>query len=150
QSMSGLMSVTGHGDGEPGGGPLRVGFSVGDITAGFYAVSAMLAALRHRDMVSGTGQNIDLSLLDAQLAAISHVAMMYLVSGQQPPRMGNASPITCPWQSFACASGEIMVAVGNDTQFAAFCKVLGVPEFATDERFKTNPLRVQHQQVLVP
>ena len=150
QSMSGLMSVTGHGDGEPGGGPLRVGFSVGDITAGFYAVSAILAALRHRDMVSGEGQYIDLSLLDAQVAAISHVAMMYLVSGRQPPRMGNASPITCPWQSFECADGQIMVAVGNDTQFLAFCKVLGVPELAADERFRSNPLRVKNRLVLVP
>ena len=150
QSMSGLMSVTGHGDGQLGGGPLRVGYSVADISAGFYAVSAILAALRHRDMVSAEGQYIDLSLLDAQVASISHVAMMYLVSGKQPPRMGNASPITCPWQSFTCQNGEIMVAVGNDTQFTAFCKVLGKPDLATDERFKTNPLRVQHQQVLVP
>ena len=150
QSMSGLMSVTGHADGLPGGGPLRVGYSVGDITAGFYAVAAILAALRHRDAVSGEGQHIDLALLDAQVASISHVAMMYLVSGQQPPRMGNASPITCPWQSFACADGELMVAVGNDTQFTAFCHVLGVPQLATDPRFTSNPLRVQHREALVP
>ena len=150
QSMSGLMSVTGHGDGEPGGGPVRAGFSVGDITAGFYAASAILAALRHRDMVSGEGQYIDLSLLDAQVAAISHVAMMYLVSGQQPPRMGNASPITCPWQSFECQNGQIMVAVGNDPQFRAFCKVLGIPELAMDARFTSNLLRVKNRLVLVP
>lgn len=150
QSMSGLMSITGHGDDQPGGGPMRVGFSVGDITAGFYAVSAILAALRHRDVVSGAGQHIDLSLLDSQVAAISHVAMMYLTSGQQPPRLGNASPITCPWQSFDCSDGQIVVAVGNDTQFAAFCRVLGAPELATDERFLTNPLRAKHRLVLVP
>ncbi|MET1114345.1 MAG: CoA transferase [Comamonas sp.] len=150
QSMSGLMSITGHGDDQPGGGPMRVGFSVGDITAGFYAVSAILAALRHRDVVSGEGQHIDLSLLDSQVAAISHVAMMYLTSGQQPPRLGNASPITCPWQSFDCLDGQIVVAVGNDTQFAAFCRVLGAPELATDERFLTNPLRARHRLVLVP
>lgn len=150
QSMSGLMSITGHADGEPGGGPMRVGYSVGDITAGFYAVSAILAALRHRDMVSGEGQHIDLALLDAQVASISHVAMMYLLSGQQPPRLGNASPITCPWQSFECADGQIVVAVGNDTQFVAFCQVLGVPELASDERFRTNPLRAQNRLVLVP
>ncbi len=150
QSMSGLMSITGHGDGEPGGGPMRVGYSVGDITAGFYAVSAILAALRHRDMVSGQGQHIDLSLLDAQVAAISHVAMMYLVSGNQPPRLGNASPITCPWQSFDCADGQIVVAVGNDTQFVAFCQVLGLPELPTDERFATNPQRARHRLLLVP
>ena len=150
QSMSGLMSITGHGDDEPGGGPMRVGYSVGDITAGFYATSAILAALRHRDMVSGQGQHIDLALLDAQVAAISHVAMIYLVSGRQPPRLGNASPITCPWQSFDCADGQIVVAVGNDTQFAAFCRVLGHPEWAADERFATNPLRAANRLVLVP
>jgi crotonobetainyl-CoA:carnitine CoA-transferase CaiB-like acyl-CoA transferase len=150
QSMSGLMSVTGHADDEPGGGPLRVGYSVSDITAGFYAVAAILAALRHRDVVSGEGQHIDLALLDAQVASISHVAMMYLVSGKQPPRLGNVSPITCPWQSFECADGQIVVAVGNDTQFAAFCRVLGHPEWAADERFATNPLRARHRQVLVP
>jgi crotonobetainyl-CoA:carnitine CoA-transferase CaiB-like acyl-CoA transferase len=150
QSMSGLMSVTGHADDEPGGGPLRVGYSVSDITAGFYAVAAILAALRHRDVVSGEGQHIDLALLDAQVASISHVAMMYLVSGKQPPRLGNVSPITCPWQSFECADGQIVVAVGNDTQFIAFCKVLGHPEWAADERFSTNPLRAKHRQVLVP
>ncbi|WP_159912360.1 CaiB/BaiF CoA-transferase family protein [Pantoea sp. 18069] len=150
QSMSGLMSITGQGDDQPGGGPMRVGFSVGDITAGFYAVSAILAALRHRDVVSGQGQHIDLSLLDSQVAAISHVAMMYLTSGQQPPRLGNASPITCPWQSFDCLDGQIVVAVGNDTQFAAFCQVLGAPELASDERFLTNPLRAKNRLVLVP
>ena len=150
QSMSGLMSVTGHADEEPGGGPMRVGFSVADITAGFYAVSAILAALRHRDMVSGEGQHIDLALLDSQVAAISHVAMMYLVSGKQPPRLGNASPITCPWQSFECSDGEIVVAVGHDSQFAAFCKVLGAPALARDERFLTNPLRARNRLDLVP
>ncbi|MBX6317160.1 CaiB/BaiF CoA-transferase family protein [Pigmentiphaga sp.] len=146
QSMSGLMSITGHPDGEP----LRVGYSVGDITAGFYAVAAVLAALRHRDVVSGQGQYIDLALLDAQVAAVSHVAMMYLVSGEQPPRLGNASPITCPWQSFDCSDGQIVVAVGNDTQFAAFCRVLGMPELAEDERFSTNRMRAKNQSELVP
>ena len=150
QSMSGLMSVTGHADDQPGGGPMRVGYSVGDITAGFYAVSAILAALRHRDVVSGQGQHIDLALLDAQIASISHVAMMYLLSGQQPPRLGNASPITCPWQPFECEDGQIMIAVGNDTQFAALCRVLGLVELASDARFTTNPLRAQHRLVLVP
>jgi crotonobetainyl-CoA:carnitine CoA-transferase CaiB-like acyl-CoA transferase len=150
QSMSGLMSVTGHADSAPGGGPLRVGYSVGDITAGFYAVSAILAALRHRDMASGEGQHIDLALLDAQVAAISHVAMMYLVSGQQPPRLGNVSPITCPWQSFECSDGQLVIAVGNDAQFAAFCRVLGLPHLAADDRFVTNPLRAKHRDTLIP
>lgn len=150
QSMSGLMSVTGHADGEPGGGPMRVGYSVGDITAGFYAVSAILAALRHRDVVSGEGQHIDLALLDAQVASISHVAMMYLVSGKQPARLGNVSPITCPWQSFDCADGQIVIAVGNDSQFKAMCHALDLPEVASDVRFATNALRVKHRLELIP
>lgn len=150
QSMSGLMALTGQEDGQPGSGPLRVGFSVSDITAGFYATSAILAALRHRDVVSGEGQHIDLALLDSQVAAISHVAMSYLANGKQPERLGNASAITCPWQSFTCVDGDIMIAVGNDTQFAAFCKVLGAPELATDERFKTNPLRAGNRTTLIP
>lgn len=150
QSMSGLMSITGLPDGEPGGGPMRVGFAVGDITAGFYAASAILAALRHRDVTQGPGQHIDLALLDAQVAAISHVAMMYLVSGEQPPRMGTASPITCPWQSFDCSDGQIVIAVGNDTQFVSFCRVLGLSHLAQDPRFSTNPERARHRQTLVP
>lgn len=150
QSMSGLMSITGQADGQPGGEPMRVGYSVGDITAGFYAVSAILAALRHRDVVSGEGQYIDLALLDAQVAAISHVGMMYLVSGQQPPRLGNVSPITCPWQSFNCADGQIVVAVGNDTQFAAMARELGHPEWSADERFSTNPMRAKNKETLIP
>ena len=150
QSMSGLMSVTGLPDGVPGGGPMRVGYSVADITAGFYATSAILAALRHRDMVTGLGQHIDLALLDAQVAAQSHVGMMYLVSGRQPPRVGTASPITCPWQAFDCSDGQIVVAVGNDTQFKAFCGVLGLPDLPADPRFATNPQRALNQAVLVP
>ncbi len=150
QAMSGLMSITGHADGEPGGGPMRTGFAVGDITAGFYAVSAVLAALRHRDMVSGQGQHIDLALFDAQVAALSHLAMIYLVTGQQPARLGTASPITCPYQAFDCADAPIMIAVGNDTQFVKLCECLGRPELATDPRFKTNPDRSKHRLMLVP
>ena len=100
--------------------------------------------------MSGKGQHIDLALLDAQVAAISHVAMNYLVSGKLPERMGTASPITCPWQTFECADGEIMIAVGNDPQFAEFCEVLGQPELASDPRFSTNPLRAKNRKTLVP
>lgn len=150
QSMSGLMSVTGHADSEPGGGPLRVGYSVSDITAGFYAVGAILAALRHRDMVSGQGQHIDLALLDSQVAAISHVGMMYLVTGEQPPRLGNVSPITCPWQSFECCDGQIVIAVGNDKQFESLCDLLGLTGVARDERFSTNPQRARNKDILIP
>src|SRR5690606_22076959 len=130
--------------------PMRVGFSVADITAGFYATSAILAALRHRDVVSGEGQYIDLALLDAQVAAMAHIAQIYLVTGQQPPRVGTASPITCPWQAFECSDGQIVVAVGNDKQFVAFCKVLGLESLPDDERFATNPMRAKNQKILVP
>jgi crotonobetainyl-CoA:carnitine CoA-transferase CaiB-like acyl-CoA transferase len=150
QAMSGLMSITGHADGEPGGGPMRTGFAVGDITAGFYAASSILAALRHRDMVSGQGQHIDLALFDAQVAALSHLAMIYLVTGQQPARLGTASPITCPYQAFECADAPIMIAVGNDAQFVKLCETLGCPELSSDSRFKTNPDRARHRLVLVP
>jgi crotonobetainyl-CoA:carnitine CoA-transferase CaiB-like acyl-CoA transferase len=150
QSMSGLMSLTGHADDQPGGGPQKVGYAVSDLTAGFYATAAMLAALHHRDTVSGTGQYIDLGMLDAQIAAISHMAMNYLVSGTQPLRVGTASQITCPYQSFQCSDGQVMIAVGNDSQFVSLCKVLGRPELPLDDRFATNPLRARHRAVLVP
>jgi crotonobetainyl-CoA:carnitine CoA-transferase CaiB-like acyl-CoA transferase len=150
QSMSGFMSITGLPDGVPGGGPMRTGFALGDINAGLYAVIAVLAALRHRDMVSGQGQYIDLALFDAQVAVLSHISMIYLVSGKQPPRMGTASPITCPYQAFECSDGQIMVTVGNDSQFRQFAALLGHPEWADDERFATNPARARNQAELVP
>lgn len=150
QSMSGLMSVTGNPDDEPGCGPQKVGYSIADITAGLYASIAILAALNYRDTVSGTGQYIDLALLDAQVAAMSHVAMNYLVSGRLQERMGTASPITCPWQTFKCGEGDITIAVGNDAQFVRFCEVLGKPALASDPRFSTNPLRARNRKMLVP
>jgi crotonobetainyl-CoA:carnitine CoA-transferase CaiB-like acyl-CoA transferase len=150
QSMSGLMSVTGNPDDEPGGGPQKVGYSIADITAGLYASIAIVAALNYRDTVSGKGQYIDLALLDAQVAAMSHVAMNYLVSGRLQERMGTASPITCPWQTFKCAEGDITIAVGNDPQFVRFCEVLGRPALAADPRFSTNPMRAKNRKTLVP
>ncbi|MFF7395466.1 CaiB/BaiF CoA transferase family protein [Achromobacter sp. NPDC008082] len=148
QSMSGLMSVTGVPDGEPGAGPVKAGYSVSDLTAGFYAVAAILAALHHRNQISGVGQHIDLALLDAQIAAISHIGMNYLASGKLPARMGSASQITAPFRAFACSDGHLMVAVGNDSQFRSFCKVIGLPELADDTRFLTNPLRAAAQAEL--
>ncbi|MEN5159144.1 CaiB/BaiF CoA transferase family protein [Achromobacter spanius] len=145
QSMSGLMSVTGMPDGEPGAGPVKAGYSVSDLTAGFYAVAAILAALRHRDQISGVGQHIDLALLDAQIAAISHIGMNYLASGQLPARMGSASQITAPFRAFTCRDGHLMVAVGNDSQFRSFCHVIGLPDLAADPRFDTNPRRAAAQ-----
>jgi len=148
QSMSGLMSLTGMPDGEPGAGPVKAGYSVSDLTAGFYAVAAILAALRHRDLVSGAGQHIDLALLDAQIAAISHMGMNYLATGRQPERVGSASQITAPFQAFPCRDGHIMIAVGNDAQFRSFCHAIDRPELASDPRFGTNPQRAAQRAEL--
>jgi len=150
QAMSGLMSVTGVPDGQPGAGPALVGYSVSDINAGFYAAIAVVAALHHRDTVSGRGQHIDLALLDAQLAAHSHIAMNYLVSGRMPVRAGTASQINTPWQAFDTADRPLMVAVGNDRQFAQFCRVLGLPDLPADPRFATNRQRMAHRPDLLP
>jgi crotonobetainyl-CoA:carnitine CoA-transferase CaiB-like acyl-CoA transferase len=150
QSMSGLMSLTGVPDGQPGAGPQRAGYPVSDTTAGFYATIGILAALHHRDTVSGVGQYIDLSLLDAQVAAMSSMSMSYLVAGQLPQRVGIRSQLTCPYQDFDCADGLIMIAVGNDKQFSQLGKVLGHPEWADDPRFSTTPQRVAHRETLVP
>ena len=113
QAISGLMSITGQPDGEPGAGPAVVGYSVSDINAGFYATIAILTALRARDAVTGRGQHIDIALLDTQIAAHSHIAMNYLVSGQVPVRAGTASQINTPWQAFPTADRDLMLAVGN-------------------------------------
>lgn len=150
QAMSGLLSVTGNAEGTPGAGPALVGYSVSDINAGFYATIAILAALHHRDTVSGQGQHIDLALLDAQVAAHSHIAMNHMVSGAMPARAGTASQINTPWQSFDTADRPLMVAVGNDRQFAQFCAVLGLPELPADPRFATNRQRMAHKPALLP
>lgn len=150
QSMSGLMAMTGAPDGTPGAGPQKVGYAVSDLTAGFYALAATLAALHHRDTVSGEGQHIDIALLDAQIGAISHMAQNYFASGKQPPRLGTSSEITCPYQAFECRDGQVMVSVGNDSQFRKFASAIGHPELATDERFLTNPKRAAHRAVLIP
>lgn len=150
QSMSGLMSMTGNPPDQPGGGPQKVGYAVSDLTAGFYAIIGILAALNHRDAISGEGQYIDIALFDAQLASIGHIAMNYLISGIVPQRMGTASPITCPYQAFECTDGHLMIAVGNDSQFRQFVELLGLPELADDPRFTINRLRAQNQKVLIP
>lgn len=150
QAMSGLLSMTGTPDGLPGAGPAMVGYSISDITAGQYAVSAILAALNYRDASSGEGQFIDIALLDTQIHAASHMAMNYLSSGKLPRRNGTASQITCPWQAFDCADRPIMIAIGNDAQFARFAEYLGLDTAAQDERFSTNLARVTNADVLVP
>jgi crotonobetainyl-CoA:carnitine CoA-transferase CaiB-like acyl-CoA transferase len=150
QAMSGLMSVTGQPDGVPGAGPVLAGYSLSDINAGFYATIAILAALHHRDTVSGRGQHIDLALLDSQISAQSHIAMNWLVSGKMPVRAGAASQINTPWQAFDTADRPLMVAIGNDRQFQNFCKVLGLPDMPADPRFATNRQRMAHKAEMLP
>lgn len=148
QAMGGLMSLTGHPDGTAGGGPLKVGVALTDVMTGLYAAVAVLAALAHRAR-TGEGQHIDLALLDVQIACLANQAANYLVGGIVPGRMGNAHPNIVPYQEFATADGYMIIAVGNDTQFAKCCDVLGHPEWALEDSFRTNPQRVKHRQALV-
>jgi crotonobetainyl-CoA:carnitine CoA-transferase CaiB-like acyl-CoA transferase len=149
QGMGGLMSLTGVADGEPGAGPQKVGVAVADLMCGMYAVSAILAALFERDR-SGQGQYIDLSLLDTQVAWLANQAMNYLVTGRPPTRKGTAHPNIVPYQAFATADGDLMLAVGNDAQFQRFCRAAGAAGLAADARFATNAERVAHRGTLVP
>jgi crotonobetainyl-CoA:carnitine CoA-transferase CaiB-like acyl-CoA transferase len=136
QGMGGLMSVTGHADGEPGGEPLRVGVALADVLTGLYASNAILAAL-HKRAETGRGQHIDVALLDVQVAALANQAMNYLVTGNVPARTGNAHPTIVPYQTFRASDGYMIIAVGNDGQFARLSKALGL-SFAGDPRFATN------------
>lgn len=149
QGLGGLMSITGRADDEPGAGPLKVGVALTDVLTGLYASSAILAALAYRD-VSGVGQYIDLGLLDVQVAALANQTMNYLYGGKVPGRLGNAHPNVVPYQDFPTADGDMILAVGNDGQFARLCGVLGHPEWADDTRFATNAARVAHRTELIP
>jgi crotonobetainyl-CoA:carnitine CoA-transferase CaiB-like acyl-CoA transferase len=149
QGMGGLMSVTGERDDLPGGGPQKVGVAVADLFTGMYATVAILAALRHRDQ-TGRGQAIDMALLDTQVAMLANLGANYLATGTAPKRMGNAHQNIVPYQVFEVADGHIILAVGNDGQYAKFCEVAGVPGLARDERFVRNADRVRHRATLVP
>jgi crotonobetainyl-CoA:carnitine CoA-transferase CaiB-like acyl-CoA transferase len=148
QGMGGLMSLTGRPDGTEGEGPLKVGVALTDVMTGLYATVAILAALARRER-SGEGQHIDLALLDVQIAALANQATNYLVGGLIPQRIGNAHPSIVPYQDFPAADGHIIVAVGNDGQFASLCVALGKPEWSADPRFSTNPQRVKNRNELV-
>ncbi|CAB3682471.1 CaiB/BaiF CoA transferase family protein [Paraburkholderia rhynchosiae] len=148
QGMGGLMSVTGRADGTEGEGPLKVGVALTDVMTGLYASVAILAALARRER-SGEGQHIDLALLDVQIAALANQATSYLVGGAIPRRIGNAHPSIVPYQDFPTADGYMIVAVGNDGQFASLCAALGKPEWSADPRFSTNPQRVKNRNELV-
>lgn len=149
QAMGGMMSVTGRPDSEPGGEPMKAGVALTDILTGLYSTIGVLAALRHRDQ-TGEGQHIDISLLDVQVACLANQALNFLATGQSPRRLGNAHPNIVPYQAVATADGHIILAVGNDRQFARFCKLTGRPELAEDPRFATNPARVENRDSLMP
>ncbi len=145
QAMGGLMSITG----DPEGAPTKVGVAVTDVFAGLYAVIAIQAALAEREH-SGEGTRVDISLLDVQTAVLANQALNFLVSGEAPRRLGNRHPNIVPYQPFAASDGHLVVAVGNDGQFARLCEVIGRPELASDDRFDTNPKRVKNQDLLLP
>ena len=149
QGMGGLMSITGHAEGEPGAGPVKVGVALTDVLTGLHAATAILAALAHRDH-GGSGQHIDLALLDVQVACLANQNMNYLHGGKVPRRLGNAHPNVVPYQDFPTADGDMILAIGNDSQFAKLCEAIGRPEWASDPRFQAGPARVQNRQVLVP
>ncbi len=149
QGMGGLMSVTGEADDRPGGGPQKAGVALADVMTGLYSTIAICGALVHRER-TGEGQYIDMALLDVQVATLANQATSYLVSRETPKRYGNAHMSIVPYQTFATADGHIILAVGNDAQFARFCEVAGRPELARDPRYATNLLRLDHREELVP
>ncbi|SNS30967.1 Crotonobetainyl-CoA:carnitine CoA-transferase CaiB [Sphingomonas laterariae] len=147
QGMSGLMSVTGRADGEPGGGPMKVGIPISDLVTGLYAAISMLAALENRHR-TGLGQHIDCALLDTQVSLLANQASNYLNGGLMPRRLGNEHPNTVPYQDFACADGDVLVALGNDRQFRAFTALIGLPDLPDDPRFVDNAGRNRHRKEL--
>ncbi|HTI02298.1 MAG TPA: CaiB/BaiF CoA-transferase family protein [Acidisoma sp.] len=148
QGMGGLMSITGRRDGEPGAGPQKVGVALTDVLTGLYASNAILAALAHRE-TSGRGQYIDLALLDVQVASLANQTMNYLTTGNPPQRMGNAHPNIVPYQDFPTQDGAMILAVGNDSQFAKLALVAGHPEWAVSPDFATNRARVENRTAFV-
>ena len=149
QATGGLMSVTGEKDGTPGSQPQKVGVAVADLFTGVYATTAILAALIERGR-SGRGRHIDAALLDVQVAMLANQASNHLVGGIVPKRMGNAHLNVVPYQVFATLDGHIVLAVGNDGQFARFCALVGQAELAKDPRFTTNSARIEHRDLLIP
>ena len=149
QGLGGLMSITGERDDFPGGGPQKVGIAAADIMTGLYASIAILAAIEHRH-ISGAGQYIDMALLDVQVATLANMNLNYLCSGKVPHRQGNAHANIVPYQVFKASDNDIIIAVGNDSQFVKLCKVLGCPEYAADDRYAINANRVRHREELLP
>lgn len=148
QAMSGFMNVSGHPDDAPGGGPMKVGISIVDILTSLYAANAIQAALRQRDVETGLGQHIDMSLLDCGVASLSHFAMNYLISGEIPERRGNGGFGGVPSQSFDCRDRPIFIVAGGDHQFRALCRVIGREELTADPRFATTSARIENRKAL--
>lgn len=149
QGMGGLMSITGERDGQPGAGPQKVGIAITDVLTGMYASVAILAALTHRER-TGQGQYIDAALLDTIVAFNANQISSYFASGRIPVRWGNAHAQVVPYEVFPTADGHIILAVGNDSQFASFCQAAGCPELAQEPRFKTMSQRIVHRGELIP
>ena len=148
QGMGGLMSITGLPDGVPGGGPMRVGVAVVDLFTGLYTCAAIISALYRREK-SGEGAHIDMALFDTQLAMLANQASNALVSGDDPPRQGNTHPNIVPYQLFEATDQPIIIAVGNERQFARLAQMCGHPEWADDERFASNGARVANREEMV-
>ena len=148
QGMGGLMSITGLPDGVPGGGPMRVGVAVVDLFTGLYTSVAILSALYRREK-TGEGATIDMALFDTQLAMLANQASNALVSGEDPPRQGNTHPNIVPYQPFDAADQPIIIAVGNERQFARLAAICGHPEWTSDERFASNAARVANREEMV-
>ena len=144
QAMGGVMSVTGDPDGEP----QKVGVPIADLMAGMYASVAVTSALRSREL-TGKGQYVDISMLDTHVAWLSIQAMNYLVSGENPRRLGNGHPNIVPYQTFETADGHVILTIGNDQQFQRFCEFAGVPDLSQDTRFATNADRVINREALI-
>ena len=145
QGMSGIMALIGEPDGEP----MKMGVAFADIFTGLYAVIAIQAALAGRAQ-TGNGAFIDMALLDAMVAVLANQAMNYLVTGREPPRLGNAHPNVVPYEVFPACDGHVIVAVGNDRQFKEFCRLLGHDDLAGDARFASNADRVENREALIP
>jgi len=149
QGMGGLMSITGERDGQPGAGPQKVGIAITDVLTGMYASVAILAAITHRER-TGQGQYIDAALLDTIVAFNANQIVSYFASGKIPQRYGNAHAQVVPYEVFPTADGHIILAVGNDSQFASFCQAAGCAELSEEARFKTNSARIVHRGELIP
>jgi formyl-CoA transferase len=149
QGMGGLMSITGERDGQPGAGPQKVGIAITDVLTGMYASVAILAAITHRER-TGQGQYIDAALLDTMVAFNANQIVSFFCSGKIPVRWGNAHPQVVPYEVFPTADGHIILAIGNDSQFASFCQTAGCAELAQEPRFKTMSQRIIHRGELIP